>query len=260
MFKVSAIIPAYNAQKTIVSCLNSVINQTIKIDEILVIDDGSTDDTARIVSDYINTHSSFNIILLRKANSGPSAARNLGIEKAKGDLIAFLDADDCWMPEKTELQLKFLKEHKDTILIGSSHPNVKRSKFEGTFNIVSFNKLLWRNCFSTSTVAVKKKHLPKNNFDENQKYSEDYGLWLRVALKGKCLLVNSVVTIANKPAYGYTGLSANLWKMEKGELKNYKDLFKSRNIKVFQLCSLFIFSLLKFVRRYIVSFNYSYSL
>ncbi len=259
MFNISAIIPAYNAEKTIINCLNSVVNQTIKISEILVIDDGSMDNTAEIVFNYINTHSSSNIILLRQTNSGPSAARNLGIEKAKGDLIAFLDADDCWIKQKSEIQIKILKENENIILIGSRHPNAKRRIFKRSLSTVNFKRLLWENCFSTSTVIVKKNYLSKNSFDINQKYSEDYGLWLKLALKGKCLLANSIVTIADKPVYGYAGLSAHLWKMEKGELKNYIDLFKNENINIFQLCLISVFSLLKFIKRFIVSFNYSYS-
>lgn len=256
MYKVSAIIPAYNSQNTIIDCLNSVVNQTIKIDEIIIVDDGSTDNTVKIVLNYIDTHHSFNIMLFKQPNSGPSSARNLGIEKANGDLIAFLDSDDYWISEKTELQIKYLRENKDIILIGSRYSNVKRSNFEVDYCIVNFNKLLWKNCFSTSSVIVKKEHLLKNNFDENQKYSEDYGLWLKISLYGKCILLNNTVTIANKPAYGHAGLSANLWKMEKGELKNYKDLFLKRNIKMFQIGPLYVFSLLKFMRRYIISFNY----
>ena len=102
--KISAIIPAYNVEKYINRSINSALNQTYKPFEIIVIDDGSSDNTAKLVKDYEN-----DVRYIFQANQGSSSARNLGIEKAKGDWIAFLDSDDEWI--ETHLE-NFAKTHK----------------------------------------------------------------------------------------------------------------------------------------------------
>lgn len=102
--KVSAIIPAYNVEKYINRSINSALNQTYKPFEIIVIDDGSSDNTAKLVKDYED-----DVRYIFQANQGSSSARNLGIEKAKGDWIAFLDSDDEWI--ETHLE-NFVKTHK----------------------------------------------------------------------------------------------------------------------------------------------------
>ena len=88
--KISVIIPAYNASKFIYNCIESVLCQTFLPHEIIIIDDGSTDNIAEIVSFYPS------VILLKQNNKGPSAARNLGMNRASGNWISFLDADDTW--------------------------------------------------------------------------------------------------------------------------------------------------------------------
>ena len=98
---VSCVIPVFNGERYLTEALGSVLRQTRAPIEIIVVDDGSTDDTPRILEgmgDRITT--------VRQANAGPSAARNRGIEKARGDYVAFLDADDLWLPAKTETQLR----------------------------------------------------------------------------------------------------------------------------------------------------------
>lgn len=103
---VSAVIPAYNAADTIERALNSVYAQTYEnIIEVIVVDDGSTDDTAQIVRDKFP-----DVILIQQENAGSPTARNRGVEEASGDYIAFLDDDDEWFPEKTEVQMMCFRE------------------------------------------------------------------------------------------------------------------------------------------------------
>ena len=102
-FTVSVVMPAYNAQEHIRRAIDSVLAQTKKVDEIIVIDDGSTDDTAEIVSSYGSK-----VQLIRQQNAGPAAARNAGIKAARSEWIAFLDADDEWLAEKIERQSSLL--------------------------------------------------------------------------------------------------------------------------------------------------------
>lgn len=106
--RISAIIPAFNAERTIARALHSVLAQTRPADEIIVIDDGSTDNTADAVRAFGDR-----VRLITQANAGVSVARNTGIQSASGDWIAFLDADDEWLPEKLALQCEHLKRHPD---------------------------------------------------------------------------------------------------------------------------------------------------
>jgi glycosyltransferase involved in cell wall biosynthesis len=101
---VSVIIPTYNRARTIERAVNSVLGQSWEPIEIIVVDDGSTDRTADILTGY-----SDKIRLIRQKNQGPSAARNAGIKAAKGEIISFLDSDDSWLPEKMERQVRLLQ-------------------------------------------------------------------------------------------------------------------------------------------------------
>jgi glycosyltransferase involved in cell wall biosynthesis len=100
---ISVILPAYNAGKYIGEALQSILVQTIPVDEIIVVDDGSTDNTKEVVS-------SFPVRYLYQTNKGTAAALNAGIEQASGDYLAFLDADDIWMPQRLYLQLQALEK------------------------------------------------------------------------------------------------------------------------------------------------------
>lgn len=106
--KISAVIPAYNSEVTIGRAIDSVLKQTRPADEIIVIDDGSSDNTAEIIRSYGDK-----IRLIQQENAGVSVARNAGINIATGDWIAFLDADDEWLPEKLKLQIEHLQRNPD---------------------------------------------------------------------------------------------------------------------------------------------------
>ena len=103
--RVSVIIPSYNAAKYLPEALESILNQTRKADEIILIDDGSTDNTEQLISSYPE------VIYFKQENSGTAAALNEGIKKSSGDILAFLDADDIWMPDKINLQLNALQQN-----------------------------------------------------------------------------------------------------------------------------------------------------
>ena len=102
---VSVIIPAYNASRYIVSTIQSVLNQSYRYLELIIIDDGSKDNTAELVKTFTDER----IQYFYQLNQGVSVARNTGISKAKGDFIAFLDADDIWRSENLEVKLNYLK-------------------------------------------------------------------------------------------------------------------------------------------------------
>lgn len=104
--KISVVIPAYNAQNTIARAIQSVLNQIRPADEMIVIDDGSSDNTAQAAGSFGEK-----VTVIRQTNAGASVARNKGIEASHGEWIAFLDADDEWLPEKLQLQVGHLREH-----------------------------------------------------------------------------------------------------------------------------------------------------
>ena len=99
---VSVIIPTYNRAKTVRNAIDSVLQQTYKNIEIIVIDDGSSDNTAQVLESYRNK-----VQIIQQENAGPSVARNRGIEIANGDIFCFLDSDDLWLPTKIERQVNF---------------------------------------------------------------------------------------------------------------------------------------------------------
>lgn len=115
-YKISAVIPVYNREKTIKRCIDSVLNQTYPVYEIIIVDDGSTDQTLHILKEYQDY-----IKLVRQKHKGAQAARNTGIREATGEYIAFLDSDDEWLPEKLELQVNALQKNKDAVVCGDGY-------------------------------------------------------------------------------------------------------------------------------------------
>lgn len=182
---VSIIVPTFNSLY-LDKAVQSVINQTYKNIEILVIDDGSDD--YRVVKKFGR-----NLIkYFRVSHTGnPAGPRNLGVAHAKGELMAFLDSDDFWLPEKLEEQIKLIKKgydlvHCDGSVINESGRVIKESFHQG-MNVplgMVFSKLFYNNFIATSSVLVKKDCLDKvGNFNTSKDFQigEDYDLWLRIA-------------------------------------------------------------------------------
>ena len=120
---VSVVIPSYDSENTIVACVQSVLCQSYKDIEIIIVDDGSTDRSMAVLKDFLEKkmlQEKIRIVVQR--NQGPSAARNKGIDLAKGEFIAFLDSDDFWNPEKLKIQIQLLKEDKEAQLVGCALP------------------------------------------------------------------------------------------------------------------------------------------
>ncbi len=111
--RVSVIVPAYNAEKWIADCLQSAIDQTYRNLEIIVVDDGSTDGTARIIKERFGDR----VILMQQANRGPAGATATGFHRARGEFVAFLDNDDLWKPDKIEQQIAHFQAHPDAVAL-----------------------------------------------------------------------------------------------------------------------------------------------
>ncbi len=202
---ISVIIPTFNSVKFIGQAVQSVLNQTYREFEVIVIDDGSTDATKDILREF-NGH----IRYYYQENRGPSAARNAGIEIARGDYICFLDADDTWMPNKLEVQLTFMAQHDDIGLVfsdleeGDPDKGLHRSILAKRLfrsDIVSqipiqdaFKKLLIENFIPTSIVMARKECFVKAGlFDESLRVAEDRDMWLRIAAYFKIACVPLVL-------------------------------------------------------------------
>lgn len=249
---ISVVIPCYNSSKTIFTCIESVFKQTYLPKEIIVIDDGSTDNTLILLEKLRERGpKEIDFYILSQRNSGPSVARNKGIQYAKNEWIAFLDSDDQWNVDKLEKQIVAINTDVKIVLCGTLFDFSTNPIVDNLFKRISFKDFLFKNYFNTPTVLVKKGVLEKFYFDENQRYSEDYKLWLNICYENECILLNQSLAsnIENKKIYGASGLSSNLWKMEKGELSNFKDLYESKKIGFLMFMLVSLFSIIKFLKR-----------
>lgn len=200
---VSVVIPTYNNSKWIKYSIESVISQSVKVAEIIIIDDGSNDDTNHIMREYLDKYSYIRYVYQK--NSGASAARNKGINIATGKLVAFLDSDDLWLPEKTKKQIDLLNSliTKDTsfAFIDTFSIDYQNVFFCGIrcYNKRGYyqQKLLYKNLVnSTSTVICTRKILlDAGGFDETLSYSEDRSLWIKLAATSSMATFPEVLSI-----------------------------------------------------------------
>ncbi len=190
--KVSVIIPTYNRKHTLSRAIESIISQTIKPLEIIIVDDGSDDGTR----EWIKQEYPF-IQYLNQNNSGVSASRNRGIFSANGNWIAFLDSDDEWIPEKLERQLSILRSDKEAVFCHTNEiwirngTRVNQMKKHEKYGGYIFEKCLDMCRISPSSSIIKKEvfdHI--GYFDESLIVCEDYDLWLRIAAHYKVLFLD----------------------------------------------------------------------
>src|SRR5712692_4558912 len=183
--RVSAIIPAYNGEAFVADAIESVLAQTISVDEIVVIDDGSTDGTAEVAQRY----ASRGVRCIRQENRGLSAARNRGIAETSGELVAFLDCDDTWLPGKTALQTEHLMARPQVGLVAGHiwwwDPQSNRrwlQRFDDAPGARLWRELMIRNCVgNASGVMVRRRTLEEvGGFDPKQIWAEDWEMWMRV--------------------------------------------------------------------------------
>lgn len=258
--KISVIIPMYNASKSIIKALDSIKFQTCKADyQILIINDGSKDDSEAVVNQYILDNPRMNITLISQENSGVSMARNVGLRLASGDYIALLDSDDEWLPNKIEKQVNILETNKNIDLLGTNRNDEHFDSFLGIkfdyLTHISSRLLLLKTFLVTPSVIFRRKIIENTGyFDETQRFAEEGDWWIRVCDKNQCYLLNEslVITGGGKPSFGFSGLSSNLWGMEKGELKNLKTAHSMKIINYIELNALRLYSLSKFLRRVVV--------
>jgi glycosyltransferase involved in cell wall biosynthesis len=187
---VSVVIPAYNAARWIAETLDSVLAQTFRNFEVIVVDDGSTDQTSEVVAGYGDR-----IHYLRKENGGEGSARNVGIRAARGSYIAFLDADDLWLPEKLQLQMELLSRrpdlpwvYSDTIAFGGETGQDLLKMSDATKLCAGdiLRPLLLADFITCQTPVIRRDVFGTvGYFDESPdlQAGEDRDMWLRIAAK-----------------------------------------------------------------------------
>ncbi len=203
MDSITVIIPTFNRAGVLPETIGSVSAQTYAATEIIVVDDGSTDDTARVV-EHITASCSVPVRYLKQSNRGPAAARNLGISRAGSDTIAFLDSDDAWHKKKLEIQAQALLSAPEHLISHTRERWYRRGKhLNQRKRHVPQNGDIFEQCLllcavGMSTVMARKRLFDKYGlFNENLCCCEDYEMWLRVSRTEKFLLVDRPLTIKN---------------------------------------------------------------
>lgn len=248
----SVIIPCYNAELTVVRALKSVINQSYKDFEIVIVDDGSKDNTKDCIKEYLE-NKNIEYKYIYQENKGPSSARNNAVKNSNGKYLAFLDSDDEWHLDKLKIQYESILNLNTKFLSCNYQMGVfKNIDIEG-IKKYTFNDFLISNRTSTPCTVIEKKLFEEvGGFDETMIYSEDYNLWLKVILVEPLYKISQPLVLLHKKPYGDAGLSSNLWKMEKGELYNYKLFFNNKKINFMRFIFVSTLSLLKFIKRLVV--------
>lgn len=158
--EVSVVIPAYNREKTIRRCVDSVLSQTYPVREIIVVDDGSQDNTIRILEEEYKD----SVLVIKQSHKGAQAARNAGIIAARSEYIAFLDSDDEWLDKKIELQMRLLDKKPDAVVCGNGY--VEQNGVKRMFRLQGCNGNVYKSALSDSfalfpTIVSKKENLVK---------------------------------------------------------------------------------------------------
>ena len=250
---VSIITPTYNHEKYIQQCIESVLSQTYPHWEQIIVDDGSIDDTPRIVAKYTRDP---RIKYIRMKHLGIQrlyVLYNKALQIARGELIAILEGDDYWPPYKLEKQIQFFQDPQVVLTWGKGVFVDNRGRILGKSRVPNFQclegprvfrKLLVRNIFTPAvTVMIRKKPLLREGFAQPKNVPcVDYPTWFRLAKEGKFCLVDEIL--------GYwrihsAQMSKRLWQMRKGEIATFVDLWQRGDIPFVALIGLVPFSIAK---------------
>ena len=245
---VSIIIPCYNAASFIADAINSVLGQTYNSFEIILINDGSTDNTMEVLNKFSHDN---RLIYYCQTNEGLSAARNKGVELAKGEYIALLDADDIWLPQKLAQQMMLFSSDPAVDMVFTDFATfdstgvVASSKLpDKGVELVTYSELFARNNFIyPSTVMIRKSIFSEcGGFDTALRSIEDYDMWLRIARRHKIACIPApLVSIRQHDS----NMSTNVARMLEYELvvleKNRSDFtlakFRKRKARTYYLAA-----------------------
>jgi glycosyltransferase involved in cell wall biosynthesis len=244
--KFSIIIPVYNASDIIRNTLDSIRSQSYNNYEVLITNDGSTDDTEKTLEKYKKEYSQFPLHYVTQKNAGVSSARNNSISRATGDYVAFLDQDDLWFPGKLNEVYKAINENSganvfyhESIAVGLKR-KVNFIKYGALKEPYHLDLLFNFNRIGISTAVAEINILKAvGGFDENYRYSEDYDLWLKLARRG--------VIFHHIPFF----LSKYIWSPE--SMSNQVDNMTAEKIKIFEENCSYLFKENKYDRQFLNS-------
>lgn len=211
MPRVSVVVPAFNAAWCIRRAVDSVLAQTCRDFELIVVDDGSTDDTAKILAGYGNA-----LRVVRQANGGLSSARNAGIAAAKGEFVAFLDADDWWHPDKLARQVELMDRRSELVFCstsaavrtpeGTTLPTWRCADTQQGRILEAIFQTHALVAGSGSAVMVRRAALSTaGGFDETLRSLEDIDMWMRLAAQGEFACVDEPLATIEKRADSMSG-------------------------------------------------------
>jgi GT2 family glycosyltransferase len=224
---VSVIIPTYNRWPMIGEAIESVLAQSYRAWELIVIDDGSTDGTSKHLAQY-----GASIRRLSRQRGGVASARNHGVGIAKGRYVAFLDSDDLWMPRKLEIQTVFMEQHPEVQICQTEeiwlrrgvrvNPKTKHTKPSGDI----FRRSLDLCLVSPSAVMMTKQLFTQfGGFDENFPVCEDYDLWLRIGVDRLVPLIPMPLVV--KRGGHRDQLSHSIWGMDRYRVQSLRKLLRN---------------------------------
>lgn len=205
---ISVIIPVYNIETYLVSCLDSVLNQTYKELEVILVDDGSTDSSGNICDEYAQKDS--RVIVFHKQNGGVSSARNLGIIKATGEYVSFIDGDDIIAPEMYELLYKNMKSYSADI----SSCGIAQRQIDGNLTTFADSSLkvfdkhelikgFFDNAIIKETMYGPCHKLFKTHFLKQYTFNENYAIGEDLLFMFECIENSSKIVLDNRPMYFY---------------------------------------------------------
>jgi len=232
---------------------DSALNQSYSPAEIILVNDASTDGTNVVLESLADKFPELVRVVSLPINSGPSTARNAGWECASSKYLAFLDADDAWHPQKLAVQSTWMEDNPEVLMSGHAcveySPGIEENACEPVIiRCFSLRDMLISNRFSTPAVMLRREG--PFRFPEGKKHAEDYHLWLCITANcNQVCRIELPLAWYFKPAYGASGLSAALWKMECGELDAIRALFRSKHLSLIEWLFFSGFSIAKFLRR-----------
>lgn len=255
---VSVVIPCFRCAGTIKRAVASIAQQTLMPAEVILVDDCSADGTLAALREIEQAYPGWVKVLPTDENRGAASARNAGWAASNRTYIAFLDADDAWHPRKIEIQHSYMNNHPEVVLCGHGHRQLGQADALPDWDVPAWDELkiskwplLLSNKFVTPSIMIRRDI--NQRFVDRQRHMEDHMLWLEVVCGGGLAVrLSAELAAIYKRPFGAAGLSAQIWSMERGDLGNYRRLYRVNCINVWQWCALSIYSLLKFVRRLLI--------
>lgn len=224
---VSVVIPHFRSIETLKIALTSIAFQTCPVHEVIIVDDCSGPSFDAELHELVTTFGDSYQIIRSLVNRGPGTARNIGLDNSTGTLVAFLDSDDVWHPNKVELQLNAFQAFPTLLAIAN-----RRDQFNSLLEVTDLDLggnfpartlrpslFLFKNPLPTSSVMLRNRS--DLRFPQGQRYAEDFALWIEVSKNGPVAFIDAPLTGSFKDDFGEAGLSAQVWRMVRFEYKTF---------------------------------------